>query len=40
MTPFGEKIIQRFEELQARTRNAADEIFRDIFMRGLHDEHS
>jgi molybdate transport system regulatory protein len=40
VTPFGEKIIQRFKELQTSTRNAADEIFRDIFMRGLHDEHS
>ena len=40
LTPFGEKILERFEELLALTRNAADELFRDIFMHGLHDEHA
>jgi molybdate transport system regulatory protein len=40
LTPFGEKIIKRFGELQALTRNAADELFRDLFMPGLEDKNS
>jgi molybdate transport system regulatory protein len=37
LTPFGKKIIECFGELQSLTRNAADELFRDIFTPGLDD---
>jgi molybdate transport system regulatory protein len=37
LTPFGEKMIERFRELQAMTRNAADELFRDLFILGPQD---
>ena len=39
VTPFGKKVIERFRELQARIRDAADELFRDIFTPGLQDNY-
>lgn len=39
LTPFGKEMIERFAELQAETRNAADALFQDIFISGLLDKY-